>query len=285
MKPDYISDQYLHDFIGQALKEDLGDGDQSSLSCVPPDRTAQAHLLVKENGLLGGVTLAEKIFRQFDPGLSVSTHLVDGTRVNAGEIALHVEGAARSILATERLVLNCMQRMSGIATETRRYVDLVAGTKVEIMDTRKTTPNFRLLEKWAVLIGGGKNHRIGLFDMIMLKDNHIKLAGGVREAINQTKHYLRASGKRLRIEVETRTLKEVEEAVETGGIDVIMLDNMPVDEMKHAVKLIAGRYRTEASGGITFDSIREIATSGVDCISVGALTHTVKSLDLSLKIS
>lgn len=285
MKPDYISDQYLHDFIGQALNEDLGDGDQSSLSCVPPDRIAQAHLLVKENGLLGGVTLAEKIFRQFDPGLSVATHLVDGTRVNAGEIVLHVEGAARSILATERLVLNCMQRMSGIATETRRYVDLVAGTKVEIMDTRKTTPNFRLLEKWAVLIGGGKNHRIGLFDMIMLKDNHIKLAGGVREAINQTKHYLRASGKRLRIEVETRTLKEVEEAVETGGIDVIMLDNMPVDEMKRAVKLIAGRCRTEASGGITFDSIREIATSGVDCISVGALTHTVKSLDLSLKIS
>ena len=285
MNPDYISDQYLYDFISQALREDLGDGDQSSLSCVSPEQTSRAHLLIKESGLLAGVILAEKIFRQFDPQLSVTTHIADGTPVHPGEIALIVEGPARSILATERLVLNCMQRMSGIATETRRYVDLVAGTNVEIMDTRKTTPNFRLPEKWAVLIGGGKNHRIGLFDMIMLKDNHVKLAGGVREAINQTKHYLRDSNKKLQIEIEARTMEEVLEAVETGGIDVIMLDNMSVEEMKRAVKQIAGRCRTEASGGITLDSIREIAASGVDCISVGALTHTVKSLDLSLKIS
>lgn len=285
MKPYYISDQYLHDFIAQALIEDLGDGDQSSLGCVSPGQTTLAHLLVKESGLLAGVILAQRIFKQFDSRLSVTTGIADGTPVNPGEIALVVEGPARSILATERLVLNCMQRMSGIATETRRYVDLVAGTNVDIMDTRKTTPNFRLPEKWAVSIGGGKNHRIGLFDMIMLKDNHIKLAGGVREAINQTKRYLRASDKKLRIEVETRTLEEVEEAVEAGGIDVIMLDNMPVEEMKLAVKHIAGMCRTEASGGITFDSIRNIAASGVDCISVGALTHTVKSLDLSLKIS
>lgn len=285
MKPDYISDQYLHDFIAQALHEDLGDGDQSSLSCVSPEQTSRAHLLVKESGLLAGVILAEEILRQYDPQLSVTTHIPDGTPVHFGEIAFIVEGPARSILATERLVLNCMQRMSGIATETRRYVELVAGTNVEIMDTRKTTPTFRLPEKWAVLIGGGKNHRLGLFDMIMLKDNHIKLAGGVREAINQTKRYLRASNKKLRIEIETRTLEEVREAVEAGGIDVIMLDNMSIEEMKLAVELIGGRCKTEASGGITLDSIRDIAASGVDCISVGALTHTVKSLDLSLKIS
>lgn len=285
MKPDYISDAYLHDFIAQALHEDLGDGDHSSLSCVAAGQITRAHLLVKESGLLAGVILAEKIFRQYDPQLNLMTPLADGTPVNPGDVAFVVEGPARSILATERLVLNCMQRMSGIATETRRYVDAVAGTKVEIMDTRKTTPNFRLPEKWAVQIGGGKNHRIGLFDMIMLKDNHIKLAGGVREAIDQTKRYLRASNKKLRIEIETRTLEEVGEAVAEGGIDVIMLDNMKVEEMKLAVKQIGGRCKTEASGGITLDSIRDIAASGVDSISVGALTHTVKSLDLSLKIS
>lgn len=285
MKPDYISDQYLHEFIARALNEDLGDGDQSSLSCVSPEQTSQAHLLVKESGLLAGVILAERIFRQFDSRLSITAYLADGTHVHPGDIAFIVNGPARSILATERLVLNCMQRMSGIATETRRYVDLVAGMKVEIMDTRKTTPNFRLVEKWAVSIGGGKNHRIGLFDMIMLKDNHIKLAGGVRAAINQTKHYLRASNKKLRIEVEARTLEEVGEALEAGGIDVIMLDNMTAQEMQIAVQQVAGRCKTEASGGITLDSIRKIAASGVDCISVGALTHSVKSLDLSLKIS
>lgn len=285
MKPDYISDQYLQEVIARALNEDLGDGDQSSLSCVPPEQTSQAHLLIKESGLLAGVILAERIFRQFDSRLSMTAHIADGTHVHPGDIAFIVNGPARSILATERLVLNCMQRMSGIATETRRYVDLVAGMKVEIMDTRKTTPNFRLVEKWAVSIGGGKNHRIGLFDMIMLKDNHIKLAGGVREAINQTKRYLRASNKKLRIEVEARTLEEVGEALEAGGIDVIMLDNMTTQEMQIAVKQVAGRCKTEASGGITLDSIRDIAASGVDRISVGALTHSVKSLDLSLKIS
>lgn len=284
MKPDYISDQYLHDFIAAALREDLGDGDHSSLGCIPADRTGKAQLLVKENGILAGTILAERIFRQYDPRLSVAIQIPDGSVVGPGEVALIVDGPARSILASERLVLNCMQRMSGIATQTKRFVDIVAGTNVEIMDTRKTTPNFRLLEKWAVLIGGGKNHRIGLFDMIMLKDNHVKLAGGIREAINQTKRYLRAGNKRLRIEIETSTLEQVAEALETGGVDVIMLDNMPVEQMRLAVKQIAGRCRTEASGGITAETLRDIAESGVDCISVGALTHTVKSLDLSLKI-
>lgn len=285
MKPAYISEGFLRRFIDQALSEDLGDGDHSSLSCIPAERVSQAHLLVKESGLLAGVILAEQIFSHYDPRLSLIVHKSDGTPVSPGDFALVVEGPARSILAVERLVLNCMQRMSGIATETRKYVDAVAGTNVEIMDTRKTTPNFRLPEKWAVRIGGGKNHRLGLFDMIMLKDNHIKVAGGVREAINQTKRYLRASDKRLRIEVETSTLEEVRQAVDAGGVDVIMLDNMTVEEMRHAVRLVGGRCRTEASGGITLENIRDIAASGVDCISVGALTHTVNSLDLSLKIS
>lgn len=285
MNPDYISEEFLHTFIERALREDLGDGDHSSLSCIPPEQVSQAHLLVKESGLLAGVTLAERIFQHYDARLSVDVRVPDGARVDPGQIALIVDGPARSILAVERLVLNCMQRMSGIATETRKYVDAVAGTKVEIMDTRKTTPNFRLPEKWAVLIGGGKNHRLGLFDMIMLKDNHIKVAGGVRNAINQTKGYLRASGKKLRIEVETRTLDEVRDAVKAGGVDVIMLDNMSGAEMQVAVREIGGRCKTEASGGITLENIRDVAASGVDCISVGALTHTVNSLDLSLKIS
>jgi len=239
--------------------------------------------LVKDNGVLAGVELASYIFHQFDPSLKLEIKLKDGDSVAKGDVAFTVQGSARSILTTERLVLNCMQRMSGIATYTQRLTALVKGTKAPLLDTRKTTPNFRMLEKWAVVIGGGQNHRIGLFDMIMLKDNHIDMAGGIEKAILQTKDYLRASKRGLKIEVETRNLKEVEEVLRVGGVDVIMLDNMSPEEMKKAVWLISGRYKTEASGGITEETIRSVAESGVDFISVGALTHSVKSLDLSLK--
>jgi nicotinate-nucleotide pyrophosphorylase (carboxylating) len=283
VRPDYISDHFLTTFIHDALQEDMGDGDHSSLGCIPASRLGRARLLTKEDGVLAGVELAEHIFKQFDPAISVNLLIQDGSKAQSGDTVLTVEGHARSILATERLVLNCMQRMSGIATTTRKMVNLVSGTNAELMDTRKTTPNFRLLEKWAVAIGGARNHRMGLFDMIMLKDNHIDLAGGIKEAINRTKHYLRANDKNLRIEVEVRTIKEVQEVMETGGVDVIMLDNMTLNDMKRAVELIQRRCKIEASGGITENTIRDVAACGVDYISVGALTHSVKSLDLSLK--
>lgn len=239
--------------------------------------------MVKDNGMLAGVELAEFIFHQYDTTLKVDVKRKDGDQVKQGDVAFTVEGSARSILTTERLVLNCMQRMSGIATFTQHLVQLVKGTKATLLDTRKTTPNFRLLEKWAVVIGGGQNHRIGLYDMIMLKDNHIDMAGGIEQAIIRTKEYLRATNRKLKIEVETRSLKEVEEVLRVGGVDIIMLDNMSVDEMKRAVWLINGRYKTEASGGITEETIGNVAACGVDYISVGALTHSIKSLDLSLK--
>lgn len=283
MKPAYITNQFLKQFITSALAEDVGDGDHSTLASIPATATSQARLLVKDNGVLAGVDLAVHIFQQFDSSLKVEIKLNDGDSVVKGDVAFTVQGSARSILTTERLVLNCMQRMSGIATYTQRLTNLVKGTKAVLLDTRKTTPNFRMLEKWAVVIGGGQNHRIGLFDMIMLKDNHIDMAGGIEQAILQTKDYLRASKRDLKIEVETRNLKEVEEVVRVGGVDVIMLDNMGPEEMKKAVWLINGRYKTEASGGITEETIRGVAESGVDFISVGALTHSVKSLDLSLK--
>ena len=244
---------------------------------------SKAKLLVKDTGILAGVELAIQIFHQFDPSLNIEIKLEDGDPINEGDIAFVVAGSARSILTTERLVLNCMQRMSGIAAFTQRLTTLVKGTKAILLDTRKTTPNFRLLEKWAVIIGGGQNHRIGLFDSVMLKDNHIDMAGGIERAILQTKDYLRASKRDLKIEVETRNLKEVEEVLRVGGVDVIMLDNMSTDEMKKAVWLINGRYKIEASGEINEETIRDVAESGVDFISVGALTHSVKSLDLSLK--
>jgi nicotinate-nucleotide pyrophosphorylase (carboxylating) len=283
VKPPYITEAFLDQFISAAFKEDVGDGDHSSLSAIPKESTSRAQLLVKDEGILAGVELALEIFRFFDPGLKVEAKLKDGERIKKGDVAFIVSGAAQSILTTERLVLNCMQRMSGIATKTRYLVDKVSGTKTQLLDTRKTTPNFRLLEKWAVAIGGGKNHRIGLYDMIMLKDNHIDMAGGIRAAINRTKDYLRATNKNLRIEIETRTLKEVQEVLEVGGIDIIMLDNMNVSTMREAVAMIGGKYKTEASGGITEDTIGDVATCGVDFISVGALTHSYKSLDLSLK--
>jgi nicotinate-nucleotide pyrophosphorylase (carboxylating) len=283
VKPSYITPQFLKQFIASALAEDVGDGDHSTLASIPKNERSKARLIVKEDGVLAGVELAIEIFNQFDSAFKVEHALEDGAQVVKGDIAFTVEGSARSILTTERLVLNCMQRMSGIATYTQKLAALVAGTKVKLLDTRKTTPNFRLLEKWAVVIGGGQNHRIGLYDMIMLKDNHIDMAGGIEQAISRTKEYLRASNKNLKIEIETRTLAEVEEVIRVGEVDVIMLDNMSVHEMQQCVWLINGRYKTEASGGITESTLRSVAECGVDFISVGALTHSVKSLDLSLK--
>jgi len=283
VKPAYITDQFLTQFITAAFAEDVGDGDHSTLASIPASAKSRARLLVKQDGILAGVELAQLIFKHFDPTLSVTGSLNDGVIVKKDDIAFVVEGSSRSILTCERLVLNCMQRMSGIATLTHHLTGLIKGTKARLLDTRKTTPNFRLLEKWAVLIGGGLNHRIGLYDMIMLKDNHVDMAGGVGKAIIQTKEYLRATKKNLRIELETRNLDEVKEVIRVGGVDVIMLDNMSVEEMKKAVALIDGKCQTEASGGITEQTIRSVAESGVDFISVGALTHSVKSMDLSLK--
>jgi nicotinate-nucleotide pyrophosphorylase (carboxylating) len=281
--PAYITPHFLNEFVQAALAEDVGDGDHSTLAAIPPQTLKKAQLLVKDNGILAGVELAEHIFHFFDKTLTLDVKIADGTPVKKGDVAFTVQGSAQAILTTERLVLNCMQRMSAIATKTSHLVSLVQGTSAKLLDTRKTTPNFRLLEKWAVLIGGGFNHRIGLFDLIMLKDNHIDMAGGIEQAINRTKDYLRATNKNLKIEIETRTLAEVSEVIRVGGVDIVMLDNMPVDEMKAAVKLIDGVYKTEASGGITEETIRSVAQCGVDFISVGALTHSVKSLDLSLK--
>ncbi|MEQ8424702.1 MAG: carboxylating nicotinate-nucleotide diphosphorylase [Cyclobacteriaceae bacterium] len=283
-RPFYLSDEALSQFIKSALVEDIGEGDHSSNAAIPENLTAKAQLLIKSEGIIAGLEVAEKIFRAFDKNLIVTFKKKDGDPVSLGEVAFVVQGPARSILSTERLVLNCMQRMSGIATYTHRLSKLVEGTSAQLMDTRKTTPNFRLLEKWAVLIGGGLNHRYALYDMVMLKDNHIDMAGGVRNAINNTKKYLKSNNKNLKIEVETRTLAEVKEVLDTGGVDVIMLDNMSPEQMKEAVALINGRCKCEASGGITESTLRKVAECGVDFISVGALTHSVKSLDLSLKV-
>jgi nicotinate-nucleotide pyrophosphorylase (carboxylating) len=283
VKPAYITEEFLKNFIASALKEDIGDGDHSTLASIPEGANNCAKLLVKEDGILAGVALAWKIFHYYEPKLHVDIKLTDGSEVKKGDIAFVVEGPARAILTTERLVLNCMQRMSAIATKTNSLAKAISGTAAKLLDTRKTTPNFRLLEKWAVFIGGGQNHRIGLYDMIMLKDNHIDMAGGIEQAINRTKDYLRASNKNLKVEIETRSLIEVKEVLRVGGIDIIMLDNMTPAEMKEAVVIISGRYKTEASGGITEQNIKSIADCGVDFISLGALTHSIKSMDLSLK--
>ncbi|WP_022825712.1 carboxylating nicotinate-nucleotide diphosphorylase [Hymenobacter norwichensis] len=279
----YLTPEALSTFIRTALAEDVGDGDHSSLASVPADAQNRARLLVKDEGVLAGVELAHLIFREVDASLQVEQILADGARVKHGDIVLNVEGRAQSILTAERLVLNCMQRMSGIATHTAYLNTLLAGTKARLLDTRKTTPNFRICEKWAVLIGGGVNHRYGLFDQIILKDNHVDYAGGIRAAIEATQAYLKQTGRQLPIEVETRSLAEVQEALDTGGIQRIMLDNMAPSLLREAVKLINGRFSTEASGGITEHTIAEVAATGVDFISVGALTHSTKSLDLSLK--
>lgn len=263
--------------------EDIGDGDHTSLSCIPTDARGKQQLIVKEDGILAGVEVARSIFRAFDPELKVTIFIHDGAEVKKGDIAFLVEGKVLSLLQTERLMLNVMQRMSGIATTTHRYVERLKGTKTRILDTRKTTPGLRLIEKEAVRIGGGCNHRIGLFDMILLKDNHVDFAGGIANAINGARRYCQEKGKNLKIEIEVRNFDELNEALACGGVDRIMLDNFSVEDTRKAVRIIAERTETESSGGITFDTIRDYAECGVDFISVGALTHSVKSLDLSFK--
>jgi nicotinate-nucleotide pyrophosphorylase (carboxylating) len=271
------------ELIDNALREDIGDGDHSTLSCVPESAKGQAHLLIKEDGILAGIELAEIIFKRFDPTLQIEIFLQDGAAVKVGEIAFIVSGSSRSILTTERLVLNCMQRMSGIATQTNRIVSCIEGCETKLLDTRKTTPGIRLLEKWAVRIGGGHNHRFGLFDMLMLKDNHIDYAGGIRPAVLRANDYLKSHNKNLKIEIEVRNLQELKEVLEIGLVDRIMLDNFSPDEIRNALKIIPSQYETEASGGITIETIRSYAETGVQFISVGALTHSAKSLDMSLK--
>lgn len=268
--------------IDIAFKEDIGDGDHTTLSCIPHDLEGRARLLVKQDGILCGVELAKKIFAKFDPTLKVTQFLHDGDKIKKGDIAFTVEGKTISILQTERLVLNFMQRLSGIATATNEYVKLLEGTNTKILDTRKTTPGLRLLEKYAVKVGGGENHRIGLYDMVLIKDNHIDYAGGVTQAITKTKEYLKTKGKNLKIEVEARTLAEIEEILKFD-VERILIDNFTPEETKVAVALINGKCKTESSGGITKESIRAYAEAGVDYISVGALTHHISSLDLSLK--
>jgi len=268
--------------IDIAFKEDIGDGDHTTLSCIPHDLQGRARLLVKEDGILCGVELAKKIFAKFDPTLKMTQYLHDGDAIKKGDIAFVVEGKTISILQTERLVLNFMQRLSGIATQTHEYVKLLEGTNTKILDTRKTTPGLRLLEKYAVKTGGGENHRIGLYDMILIKDNHIDYAGGVTKAITKTKEYLKEKGKDLKIEVEARTLDEIKEILKFD-VERILIDNFTPEETKVAVALINGKCKTESSGGITKESIRAYAEAGVDYISVGALTHHINSLDLSLK--
>ena len=279
----YLTEKALDQFIKSAIKEDICDGDHSALACIPENQQSKAQLLIKDEGILAGVEMAKKIFSIYDPDLKMEIFMKDGDAMQKGDVAFKVFGSARSILTSERLVLNCMQRMSGIATYTNYLMGLIGGSKAQLLDTRKTTPNFRIAEKWAVSIGGGINHRFGLYDMVMLKDNHIDYAGSIAKAISATKSYLKKNNKSLKIEVETRNLDEVKEVLDTGGIDVIMLDNMMPSVMKEAVALIKGQYQTEASGGITEKNIREVAECGIDFISVGALTHSVKSKDMSLK--
>jgi nicotinate-nucleotide pyrophosphorylase (carboxylating) len=279
----YLTEESLREFIQSALREDVGDGDHTTLASIPADARGTALLHVKDNGYIAGMDMAERIFHFIEPEARISALKKDGDKISKGEIAFKIEAKIHTILTGERLVLNCMQRMSGIATHTRHLTDLISHTNTRLLDTRKTTPNFRIMEKWAVVIGGGVNHRYGLFDMILLKDNHVDYAGGIDKAINKAKEYIASTGRNLKIEIETRNLKEVELALKTGGIFRIMLDNMDTSTLKEAVKLINRQVETEASGGITEHSIVSIAETGVDYISVGALTHSVKSLDLSLK--
>lgn len=269
--------------IKLAFAEDIGDGDHTTLSSIPATESGQSMLLIKEEGILAGVEMALEVFHTFDSDLQTEVLLHDGTSVKPGDVAFIVSGKVQSILQTERLVLNIMQRMSGIATITSKYVTLLEGTSAKVLDTRKTTPGMRMLEKQAVKIGGGVNHRIGLYDMILLKDNHVDFAGGIEKAIRGAQTYLKDKKKDLRIEIEVRSLDELEEALRVGGIDRIMLDNFTPEKSREAVKIVSGRVELESSGGITIDTIRQYAETGVDYISVGALTHSVKSLDMSLK--
>jgi len=272
----------LREFILRSVGEDLGDGDHSSLACIPWESLGKAELLIKEEGILAGVDVAKEVFSTIDSELKCDIFIRDGSKIKPGDIVLNIQGRQQSILKSERLVLNIMQRMSGIATSTNQYVERLSGLKTKILDTRKTTPGFRFLEKEAVRIGGGLNHRMGLFDMIMLKDNHIIYAGGVENAIRKTNEYLRRNNRKLKIEIEARNLDDVRKILATGGINRIMLDNFNTEDTRSAVKMIDGRYETESSGGITLDTVRSYAECGVDFISVGALTHHLKSLDMSL---
>ena len=283
-KLSYLNPELISDFIVRALKEDIGPGDYSTLSAIDEGTEGHASLIIKDHGVLAGVDVARKVFEIIDDSLEVAVNIKDGEIIKPGEIVLSVSGSARSILSSERLVLNIMQRMSGIATKTARVVSLIAGTGVKLLDTRKTTPNFRAFEKWAVKIGGGENHRFALYDMIMLKDNHIDYSGGITAAVAKSRDYLSKSGLNLKIEVETRTLPEVKEAVE-AGVDIIMLDNMSTDVLRKAVLMVDRQCFTEASGGINENNIHAVAETGVDYISVGALTHSYESLDMSLKAS
>jgi nicotinate-nucleotide pyrophosphorylase (carboxylating) len=278
-----LDKQLLHQFITSALAEDVGDGDHTSLSTIPAGTQGKARLLVKDNGILAGIELALEIFSIVNPALKVTVLMNVGDKIAFGDVALEVEGDVQSILTAERLVLNCMQRMSGIATVTRQVADLLQGTGTRVLDTRKTTPGLRYLEKWAVRIGGGVNHRFGLYDMILIKDNHVDYSGGIANAINNALQYLSDTGRNLAIEIEVRNLEELEQVLQTGGVNRILLDNFKFDVLKQAVAIIEGRYITEASGGITLDNVRDYADCGVDYVSMGALTHSVRSLDLSLK--
>lgn len=275
--------ELISDLIKLAFAEDIGDGDHTTLSSIPGTVSGSSKLLIKEEGILAGVDVAREVFRMFDPDLHTEVFIHDGADVKPGDVAFIVSGKVRSILQTERLVLNIMQRMSGIATITRKYVKLLEGTSAKVLDTRKTTPGMRILEKQAVKIGGGVNHRTGLYDMILLKDNHVDFAGGIENALLGAQKYLKEKNKTLKIEIEVRSLSELEEALRVGGVDRIMLDNFTPEKSREAVKIVNGRVALESSGGITFGSIRQYAETGVDYISVGALTHSVKSLDMSLK--
>lgn len=269
--------------IDLAFAEDIGDGDHTTLSCIPATAMGKSKLLIKEEGVLAGIEIAKEIFHRFDPELKVEVFINDGAEVKPGDVAMIVEGKIQSLLQTERLMLNVMQRMSGIATTTRKYVKALEGTKTRVLDTRKTTPGLRMLEKEAVKIGGGVNHRIGLFDMILLKDNHVDFAGGIDKAINRAKQYCKEKGKDLKIEIEVRNFDEIQQVLDLGGIDRIMLDNFNIRDTRKAVEMIGGKFEIESSGGITFKTLRDYAECGVDFISVGALTHSVKGLDMSFK--
>lgn len=280
--PMKTTDELIDDLLTLAFAEDVGDGDHTTLSTIPDSAMGKQHLLVKEDGILAGVEMARRVFAKFDPELKMTVFINDGSHVKPGDIAFVVEGKVRSLLQTERVMLNIMQRMSGVATMTARYQERLAGLKTKVLDTRKTTPGMRLLEKEAVKIGGGMNHRIGLFDMILIKDNHIDFAGGIPQAVVSAKQYLKEKGKNLKIEVEVRNTEEINQALEAGA-DRIMLDNFTPARTAEAVKLINGRAEVESSGGITIDTLRDYAECGVDFISVGALTHSVKGLDMSFK--
>ena len=277
-------DELIDELLDLAFAEDIGDGDHTTLCCIPADEMGKQHLLVKEEGILAGVEIAKKVFHKFDPELKMTVFINDGAHVKPGDVAFVVEGRVRSLLQTERLMLNIMQRMSGIATMTAKYMDRLKGLKTKVLDTRKTTPGMRMLEKEAVKIGGGMNHRIGLFDMILLKDNHVDFAGGIANAINKANEYIKANHKDgMKIEIEVRNFDELDEALATGHVDRIMLDNFTPENTKKAVDIVAGRCELESSGGITFDALRDYGECGVDYISVGALTHSVKGLDMSFK--